>query len=82
MTALPFERDLGIDEDTVERYKNQRAWEFDVIDDGYRYHLTSINAAVGQSDLARLDEFTSRQRACRRYSAGLRDRVISATAGP
>jgi dTDP-4-amino-4,6-dideoxygalactose transaminase len=65
---------LGIDKDTVERYKNQRAWEYDVVGDGYRYHLTNINASIGLSQLLRIDEFiASRQRACRRYSAALRD---------
>ena len=65
---------LGIDKDTVERYKNQRAWEYDVVDDGFRYHLTNINAAIGLSQLARVEEFiSSRQRACRRYSAALRE---------
>ena len=63
---------LGIDKDTVERYKNTRAWEYDVLDEGYRYHLTNINALIGISQLKRIDEFVeSRQRACRRYSAAL-----------
>jgi dTDP-4-amino-4,6-dideoxygalactose transaminase len=63
---------LGIDKDTIERYKNTRAWEYDVLDEGYRYHLTNINASIGLSQLARVDEFiASRQRACRRYSAAL-----------
>jgi dTDP-4-amino-4,6-dideoxygalactose transaminase len=61
---------LGIDKDTVERYKNTRAWEYDVLRDGQRYHLTNINAAIGLSQLRRADEFiASRQRTCRRYSA-------------
>jgi dTDP-4-amino-4,6-dideoxygalactose transaminase len=65
---------LGIDKDTIERYKNQRAWEYDVVGDGYRYHLTNINASIGLSQLLRVDEFiASRQRACRRYSAALRE---------
>ncbi len=65
---------LGIDKDTVERYKNTRSWEYDVLDEGYRYHLTNINASIGLSQLARVDEFiSSRQRACRRYSAALKD---------
>lgn len=65
---------LGIDKDTIERYKNTRAWEYDVLREGFRYHMTNINAAVGCSQLARVDEFIStRQRACRRYSAQLRE---------
>ncbi len=74
MPAAQRLRLLGIDKDTVERYKNTRAWEYDVVDEGFRYHLTNINASIGLSQLARIDEFiTSRQRACRRYSAALAD---------
>jgi dTDP-4-amino-4,6-dideoxygalactose transaminase len=72
MPAAQRLRLLGIDKDTVERYKNTRAWEYDVLEEGYRYHLTNINASIGLSQLARIDEFiASRQRACRRYSAAL-----------
>jgi dTDP-4-amino-4,6-dideoxygalactose transaminase len=61
---------LGIDKDTTERYKNQRAWEYDVIDHGFRYHLTNINANVGLSQLARIDGLiSSRQATCRFYNA-------------
>jgi dTDP-4-amino-4,6-dideoxygalactose transaminase len=60
---------LGIDKDTVERYKNQRAWEYDVLREGQRYHLTNINASIGLSQLARVEQFiASRRRTCRRYS--------------
>lgn len=60
---------LGIDKDTVERYRNQRAWEYDVVCQGFRYHLTNINASIGISQLKRVDEFIlSRQRACRLYN--------------
>jgi dTDP-4-amino-4,6-dideoxygalactose transaminase len=62
-------RFLGIDRETSERYKNSRAWEYDVVSQGFRYHMTNINAAVGLSQLARVDEFiASRQRACRLYN--------------
>jgi dTDP-4-amino-4,6-dideoxygalactose transaminase len=60
---------LGVDKDTTERYKNRRAWDYDVVSEGYRYHLTNIMAAVGVSQIKRVDEFiASRQRVCRRYS--------------
>jgi dTDP-4-amino-4,6-dideoxygalactose transaminase len=65
---------LGIDKDTVERYKNQRAWEYDVLREGQRYHLTNINASIGLSQLARVEQFIgSRRRTCRRYSAAFRE---------
>jgi dTDP-4-amino-4,6-dideoxygalactose transaminase len=67
-------RFLGIDRETMARYKNSRAWEYDVVSQGFRYHLTNINAAVGLSQLARVDEFiASRRRACRLYNRLLAD---------
>ena len=60
---------LGVDKDTTERYKNARAWEYDVVDQGYRYHLTNIMASVGVSQIKQVDAFIASRRAiCRRYS--------------
>jgi dTDP-4-amino-4,6-dideoxygalactose transaminase len=65
-------RFLGIDRETHERYKNSRAWEYDVVDQGFRYHMTNINAAIGLSQLARAGEFIAARRAsCRLYTARL-----------
>lgn len=64
---------LGVDKDTTERYKNRRAWDYDVVSEGYRYHLTNIMASIGVSQLKRVDEFiASRQSVCRAYSAAFR----------
>lgn len=61
---------LGVDKDTTERYKNSRAWEYDVVDQGFRYHLTNIMASVGISQIKRVDEFiASRQAVCEQYSS-------------
>ena len=58
-----------MDKDTTERYKNRRAWDYDVVSEGYRYHLTNIMASVGVSQIKRVDEFiASRQRVCRQYN--------------
>jgi dTDP-4-amino-4,6-dideoxygalactose transaminase/RimJ/RimL family protein N-acetyltransferase len=66
---LHYLRFLGVDKDTIERYKNKRAWEYDVVSPGFRYHLTNINASIGVSQLERADEFiASRQRSCRLYN--------------
>jgi len=76
-------RFLGIDRETHERYKNSRAWEYDVVSQGFRYHMTNINAAIGLSQLARAREFIIARRAsCRLYSerlAGLDDVRCPAT---
>jgi dTDP-4-amino-4,6-dideoxygalactose transaminase len=76
-------RFLGIDRETHERYKNSRAWEYDVVSQGFRYHMTNINAAIGLSQLARAHEFIAARRAsCRLYTerlAGLADVRCPAT---
>lgn len=60
---------LGVDKETTERYKNRRAWDYDVVSEGYRYHLTNILASVGVSQLKRIDEFIrTRREVCQAYS--------------
>ena len=72
IAAVQQGRLLGIDRDTVERYKNRRAWEYDVVRPGYRYHLSNVLARVGLSQLARIDEFVANRRAyCRQYQERL-----------
>ena len=53
----------------MERYKNKRAWDYDVVSNGYRYHLTNIMASIGISQIKRIDKFIkSRQKVCKRYN--------------
>ena len=74
LTRLQHLRLLGVDRDTTERYKNRRAWEYDVVSDGYRYHLTNIMASVGVSQIKRVDEFiATRQDVCRQYNEAFDD---------
>lgn len=69
LEKLQHLRLLGVDRDTTERYKNRRAWEYDVVSEGYRYHLTNILASVGVSQIKRVDEFiASRQHVCKAYN--------------
>ncbi|MBW7989182.1 MAG: DegT/DnrJ/EryC1/StrS family aminotransferase [Planctomycetes bacterium] len=55
-------RILGIDKDTWHRYKEQRSWFYDVVTQGYRYHMSNFNAAIGLAQLAKLDSFIERKR--------------------
>jgi dTDP-4-amino-4,6-dideoxygalactose transaminase len=74
IAALHRLRLLGVDKDTTERYKNRRAWDYDVTGLGFRAHMTNINAAVGLSQLRRISEFlTSRRRDCETYTAAFRE---------
>lgn len=65
---------LGVDKDTTERYKNKRAWEYDVVSEGYRYHLTNIMASVGISQLKQINNFIkTRQEVCKKYNNAFRE---------
>ncbi|HUI93306.1 MAG TPA: DegT/DnrJ/EryC1/StrS family aminotransferase [Chitinivibrionales bacterium] len=69
MEQLRHLRLLGVDKDTTLRYKNQRAWDYDVVCQGFRYHMTNILASVGISQIKRVDEFIeSRRRVCKAYN--------------
>jgi dTDP-4-amino-4,6-dideoxygalactose transaminase len=74
LNSLQHYRLLGVDRDTTERYKNRRAWEYDVVSEGYRNHMTNIMASIGVSQIKRVDEFiASRQSVCRAYNDAFSD---------
>ncbi|HXN00274.1 MAG TPA: DegT/DnrJ/EryC1/StrS family aminotransferase [Candidatus Dormibacteraeota bacterium] len=63
---------LGMDQSAKRMYTNNRAWTYDVPGQGFRYHLANLHAAIGLTQLAKIDEFIiSRRRACRHYNAVL-----------
>lgn len=66
---------LGIKKDSTKRYKGQRSWKFDVMHQGYRYHMSNLFAAIGLAQLRRLEkEFKpARQKLARRYHNALKD---------
>jgi len=65
---------LGMNKDTIERYKNKRSWDYDVIREGYRYHLNNILASVGISQLKHIQEIIkSRQKVCKRYNVAFKN---------
>jgi dTDP-4-amino-4,6-dideoxygalactose transaminase len=65
---------LGVTKDTRRRHEDERTWEYDVVRQGYRYHLGSVPAAIGLSQLELIDTFiANRQEYCRRYNEELAD---------
>ena len=65
---------LGVDKDTTERYKNKRSWDYDVVSEGYRYHLTNIMSSVGISQIKQINEFIkSRQETCKKYNDAFKE---------
>ena len=55
-------RILGIDKDTWKRYKNERSWFYEVTTQGYRHHMSNINAAIGLAQFEKLSMFIEKKR--------------------
>lgn len=46
---------LGVEKDTEKRFKGERSWEFDVVEQGWRYHMSNIMAAIGRCQLQKFE---------------------------
>ena len=55
-------RMLGVIKDLREKILGKRSWEFEVQDQGWRYHMSNIMAAIGNIQLQRLSEFSNARR--------------------
>jgi len=65
---------LGMTQPNERLYSNSRAYKYDVLGPGYRYHLANLHAAIGSSQLRRLPEFiANRRHYCRLYKQLLED---------
>jgi len=65
---------LGVEKDTQMRYASQRSWDFDVKEQGFRYHMSNIMAAIGMVQVDRLEDFkVKRQKIARAYCEALND---------
>lgn len=65
---------LGIEKDSQMRYKSERSWDFDVKEQGYRYHMSNIMAAIGIVQIERLEAFKNkRQDIAKIYTTALQD---------
>ncbi len=64
---------LGVKKDTDNRYQNKRSWHFEVTDQGWRYHMSNIMAAIGIEQLKRKDYLlSSRQQIAKKYQNELK----------
>lgn len=52
---------LGVEKDSEMRAKGSRSWDFDVNYQGFRYHMSNINAAIGIEQLKRINDFKVRR---------------------
>lgn len=60
---------LGVQKDSIQRYNTKRSWNYDVLHQGYRYHMNNIAAGIGLIQLSRFEnEFKPyRQQLAKRY---------------
>lgn len=61
VSLLQRKRILGVDRDTWSRYHNRRSWFYDVTTQGYRYHMSNINAAIGLTQLRKFEKMNFRK---------------------
>ncbi len=63
---------LAIENDTEKRFSGQRSWDFDIKEQGWRYHMSNINAAIGRTQLKKLPHFSEmRKKFYRMYYDGI-----------
>lgn len=48
---------LGVENDTENRFKGQRSWDFDVKDQGWRFHMSNLMAAIGLVQFNKFEKF-------------------------
>ena len=65
---------LGVERDTEMRFSSKRSWEFDVTEQGWRYHMSNIMAAIGIEQLKRFSGVAKkRPRLAKLYDYFLKD---------
>ncbi len=74
LETIQQKRILGIDKDTWSRYRNERSWFYDVVTQGYRYHMSNISAAVGLIQIKKFNRMNRRKiDVAKRYDAAFED---------
>ena len=64
----------GISADAWKRYSKEGSWYYEVLEPGFKYNMTDIQASIGLHQLAKLDTFVEqRQRLATHYTTAFRD---------
>ena len=67
---------LGVEKDSNKRYLNSRSWDFNVVSQGWRYHMSNIMAAIGIEQLKKREKFSTRRKTIAKfYNKLLRNRT-------
>jgi dTDP-4-amino-4,6-dideoxygalactose transaminase len=67
LEALHEMRLIGMSQPTSIMYQNQRAWTYDIKRLGFRYHLANLHAAIGLSQLSKIEWISETRRAAGRH---------------
>jgi perosamine synthetase len=59
---IRLKRNLGISREAWMRYKGGRPWFYEVTTQGFRYHMSNVNAAIGIAQFRKLGAFIERKR--------------------
>jgi len=60
---------VGMGQPASVMYQNQRAWTYDVNHLGFRYHMANLHAAIGSSQLSKINNISeSRRKVCQYYN--------------
>ena len=64
----------GLSKDAWDRYATKGTWYYEIVDLGYKYNMSDIQAAIGLHQVRRIDEFTRRRREiAHRYDEAFRE---------
>lgn len=64
----------GISKDAWKRYTKEGSWEYDVLENGYKYNTTDINASLGLAQLKKADWLWERRKhIAERYNEAFKD---------
>lgn len=64
----------GISADAWKRYSKEGSWYYEVLEPGFKYNMTDIQASLGLHQLAKLDGFVvQREQLASRYTTAFRD---------
>ena len=66
---------LGVEKDSEKRYKGERSWDFDVTIQGYRYHMSNIFAAIGDT-VKGLRKVCCEKNIAKKYTSLLKNKTI------
>jgi dTDP-4-amino-4,6-dideoxygalactose transaminase len=59
---------IGMTQPVSQMYNNSRAWNYDINELGFRYHLANLHAAIGISQIQKIAQIRdSRQKSCELY---------------